>query len=83
MSIRDGISPAFNLFIQRATKDLLGLEGSEALMQKKEKKEFEMLKVKDERAFFSLIEERLEGQGFKLLDTFNRPSQQTSLAGML
>jgi len=77
------IFPVFNLFLQGATKDLLGLEGSEALMQKKEKKEFEMLTVKDEKAFFSLIEERMERQGFKLLDTFTRPSQQVSLAGML
>lgn len=52
-------------------------------MQKKENKEFGVLTVKDEKAFFSLIEERLEKQGFQLLDTFSQPSRQVSLAGML
>jgi hypothetical protein len=79
---RVGILPVFNLYIPGATKNVLGLEGSEALMQKKEKKEFEVLTVKDEKAFFTLIEERLEEQGFQLVDTFNRSSRQESLAGM-
>jgi hypothetical protein len=42
----------------------------EALMNLPEAKESRILTVKDENIFFSLIEERLEQQGFELLDTF-------------
>jgi len=74
---------AFNFFLSGATKDLLGLEGSEALMQTLEKDESKIVTVKDEKTFFSLIEERLERQGYVLLDTFDQSSQQAELAGLI
>ncbi|MFC2166303.1 hypothetical protein ACFLT2_15065 [Acidobacteriota bacterium] len=40
-------------------------------MRQSETKESKILTVKDEHIFFSLLEERLEQQGFELLDTFN------------
>ena len=61
----------FNLFYYRATKALPCLDGGEILMKQPETKESKILTVKDEHIFFSLIEERMEQQGFELLDTFN------------
>jgi hypothetical protein len=60
----------FNLFYFRATKALPCLDGGEILMKQPETKEPKILTVKDEHIFFSLIEERMEQQGFELLDTF-------------
>lgn len=59
-----------NIFYYRATKVLPCLDGGEALMRQPETKESKILTVKDEHIFFSLIEERMEQQGFELLDTF-------------
>ncbi|MBN1223603.1 MAG: hypothetical protein JXB23_10155 [Candidatus Aminicenantes bacterium] len=52
-------------------------------MQKSEKDESKVMTVRDERAFFSLIEERLERQGFELLDTFVQRPPQAGLAGLI
>lgn len=46
------------------------LDGGEVSMRQHETKESKILTVKDEHSFFSLIEERLEQQGFELLDTY-------------
>jgi hypothetical protein len=60
----------FNLFYNRATKDLLCLDGGEVVMRQQEEKESKILTVKDEHRFFSLLEERMEQQGFELFDTY-------------
>jgi len=52
-------------------------------MQTLEKDESKIVTVKDEKTFFSLIEERLERQGYVLLDTFDQSSQQAELAGLI
>lgn len=43
--------------------------GGFALKEYMEKKGSKILKVRDEKEFYSLIEERLEEQGFEVLET--------------
>jgi pimeloyl-CoA synthetase len=45
------------------------LSGGFALKKHKEKKGSRILRVKDEKEFYTLIEERLEKQGFQLFKT--------------
>jgi hypothetical protein len=52
----------------------------EVSMTQTKAQESKILTVGDEHTFFSLIEERLEQQGFELLDTFNSPVQRTASA---
>jgi len=60
----------FNLFYRRATKALPCLDGGEVSMKQPKATESKILTVKDEDIFFALIEERMEQQGFELLNTF-------------
>ena len=51
----------------------------EVSMKQTKAEELKVITVEDEHVFFALIEERLERQGFELLDTFSPlPQRETS-----
>jgi CheY-like chemotaxis protein len=53
--------------------------GGFALKEQKESKGSKILWVKDEKEFYSLIEERLEDQGFEVFETSPPVSRESNL----
>jgi len=59
----------FNFLKYASTNNVRVLHGGFALKEQKETKGFQVLFVRDEKEFYSLIEERMEKHGFEVFET--------------
>ncbi|MGD9345122.1 MAG: hypothetical protein PVH84_04620 [Candidatus Aminicenantes bacterium] len=47
------------------------------MKERKERKGFKILRVRDEREFYSLIEEKMQEEGFEVFETFAPISKES------